>query len=282
MFAQRRWKRLHRLSLLSLAACAGGLALAAASATPAVPGVPSVPNIPQIPGLEKARFKVVVEGTALAAKDEDWGSTDPNQCSVDINGRLEEKTEYRRGKGVLMEFTRLGSAPGVPILVARAGRTGDSSLAVQATLTRTASGYARRFGSVPEACPPVTEDLASSPECGKPEVKSTKLGLLYERGLLKLSHKALGSVESANDCGASTVRGGMDALVFSWDEGVPAKLNGAPLSPRAIFGRARVLIVRMSSGQKKKGPEKVTLGTLVGTVTEFGRNTATIRLIRVP
>lgn len=266
--------------LTTIGACAAGLAFSA-TAVAATPGVPSVPNIPQVPGTEKARFKVVIEGTAVAAKDEDWGSTDPKQCSVDINGRLEETTEYRRGKGVLMEFVRLGSAPGAPILIQRAGRSGDSSLAVQATIVRTANGYARRFGSVPEACPPVTEDLSSSPECGKPEVASTKLGLLYERGMLKLRSRALGIPESSTECGASTVRGGMDALYFSWPDGVPARLNGVPLSPGAIFGKKKVLVVRMSSGQKRKGPQNVTLGTLVGTVTEFGRNTATVRLVRV-
>lgn len=281
MSATPRRQRPHGGFWTLIGACIGGLALPATAAA-AAPGVPSIPNLPQVPGLEKARFKVVVEGTALAAKDEDWGSTDPKQCSVDINGRLEEKTEYLRGKGVLMEFTRLGSAPGAPILIQRAGRAGDSSLAVQATIVRTASGYARRYGSVPEACPPVTEDLASSPECGKPEVTTTKLSLLYERGMLKLHGRAIGSVDGSSECGASTVRGGMDALAFSWPDGVPARLNGVPLSRHAIFGKKKVLVVRMSSGQKKKGPEKVALGTLVGTVTDFGRNSATVRLVRVP
>lgn len=145
-----------------------------------------------------------------------------------------------------------------------------------------ASGYARRYGSVPEACPPVTENLASSPKCGKPEVTTTKLSLLYESGILKLRGRGIGSLEGSSECGASTVRGGMDALLFSWPDGVPARLSGMPLSRQAIFGKKKVLVARMNSGQKRKGPEKVALGALVGTVTDFGRNNATVRLVRVP
>ena len=44
----------------------------------------------------------------------------------------------------------------------------------------------------------------------------------------------------------------------------------------------KVLVVRMSSGQKKEGPEKIAPGALVGTVTDSGRNGATVRLVRVP
>lgn len=279
MSAEPRPLRPRKRLVFPVAACIAGLLVPVVALD--VGPVPGLPNIPAVPGQQTARFTVVVEGSALATKDEVRTSPDPTRCSVDIRSRLEEKTEYLRGKGVLMEFVR--PAPGAPVFIQRAGRAGDASLAVRATTTRTSTGTARRFGSVPEACPPVAEDLAASPDCAKPDVNTTKLGLLYQGRLPKLSSPAPAlSTLSSSECGATTLRGGVESLSFSWVDGVPAPLAPATLSPSAIFGSKKVLLLRMISVPKVKGPETVALDNLNGTVTEKARNRATVRLVRVP
>lgn len=277
MSAAPRHPQPRRPLLVAVVACTTSLLLPVVAS--AVGPVPGFPNIPTVPGQQTARFKVVVEGTARATKDEVVTSSDPTMCSVEITSRLEEQTEYRRGKGVLMEFVRL--TPGAPVLIQRPGRVGDSSLAVQVTSTRTSRGTARRYGSVPEACPPVTEDLAASPECGKPDVTTANVGLIYQGGLLKLRTPRLG-LATTSECGATTVKGGVEHLLFSWLEGTPRQPAPAGLSPAAIFGTRRVLVLNMPSVPAVKGPLTNTLGHVTSTVTETGRNRATVRLIRVP
>ena len=255
-------------------------ALVAASGAAAAPTVPGAPAIPSVPGSETARFKVVVEGTATAAKDEDWSALIP--CTVLINARIEETTTYRRGKGVVMEFVRLGKGPRAPVIVRRAGRRLDASLALTTTTTRKASGSASRQNP-PEGgvCDPRTEDLTKGPDCGKPFVDTVKAGLLYDRprGLLSLETKGLGALLPELDCPHSEIRGGIPSLRFAWPS--QPKLPQFSIPPRVIFGKKRVIVRTEESGQRKEGPTSGTVGGLSFTVSDFGSNRATIRLIRV-
>jgi len=164
-----------------------------------------------------------------------------------------------------MEFVRLGKGSRAPILLQRVGRNKDASLAVQATITRTASGSARRSdGSGPGGgpCPPFSEDLAAGPACGKPHAETIQLQLSYDRGLLGPRPLGLG-VFLDIDCGADRLGAGTERLVFGWP--VPAPLHGAAVAPGAIFGRRKVLVVTMTSGQRKEGPRAASSGPLSGT-----------------
>lgn len=271
---RHRGPRIHLATPVALFVAGILLVLAPSAVAPS-----SAPVIPSIPGLEKARFRVVVEGTAQAAKDEDWSASSP--CLVIINARVEEKTTYQRGRGVVMVFTRLGKGPRAPVIIQRAGRAGDSTLALKVTTTRTASGYATRANPVTGGgvCAPLSEDLTKGPDCGKPDVDTQNVGLLYSRGLLDIRLLGLGALPES-DCPHSEIRGGIPALEFG--RPTPPKLPQFAIPPGVIFGTKKVIVRATDSGPRKSGPKTVTIGNLVGTISEFGSNRATIRLIRVP
>lgn len=276
----------HRRSPFVLVALMALLAAPAIATT--APAAPNLPAIPLPPGSEKARFKVVVEGTATAAKDFDGGGV--SACLVTVTGHVDERTTYRRGRGVVMEFVRLGDAPRAPILVQRGGRLGDSSLALKVTTTRTARGSTSRVpapGVDAAACPPLSEDLATGAQCGKPQVSDASAGFLYNRaaGLLRLRLNASSLIGVDTPlCPESQVAAGLDSLTFGWP--APPAINDIRFffPPKVIFGVKRVLVGTVTvSPPRRKGPVTVSLGSSVSwTETNFGTNTLTIRMIRLP
>ena len=254
----------------------------------AVPGVPPI-VIPTIPGSETARFKVLVEGTATAALDHDAGNTaGDSPCLVTVHSVLRETTTFQRGKGVVLEFTRLGKGPGAPIIVRRPGRSlSDTSLVLKTTTTRTAEGTASRSSSTsPPVCPPLSEDFTKGPDCGKPQLDTARAALLYTRpsrglGLLRLRLRVLGAL-GAIDCPVSEIDPGVDALKFAWPGSVMSDGMRVPLPPGVIFGTKRVIVETFDSGLISTGAITSVVGGLTITETNFGRTTLTIRLIRVP
>lgn len=260
--------------------------LGTASAAP-VP-TPVIPPIGAIPGAQTARFKVVVEGAATAAKDFAGGSTAP--CVISLQGRVQETTTYRRGKNVVMEFTRVGAV----VLVHRKGRLTDASLNLKVRTTRTASGSASRTdvpGAPVTICPALNEDLSQGAECGTPQVVNVRAGLLYEKGHLRLAlNGADGLGFTAPDCPTSQIVDGLDGLRFGWPEPPAAGQMRVFIPPAQIFGTAKVkpprVIVRtfqVRPTPRRVGPQTFTLpGDIVRlTATDFGTNRLTIRLIRV-
>jgi hypothetical protein len=236
--------------------------------------------LPPIPGSETARFRVVVEGTGTAVTDEDLGGSTA-VCVADVNQHLTETTTYQRGRGVIVEFTRLGSGRRAPIILRRSGANVGAVLTVVVKTTRMSSGTASRTpaaGVPPEACPPVTEDLSQGPECGKPVGSTAKAGLTFFQGNLKLRFLGLPLLLEI-DCGGGQVRGGLPDLRYGWP--TPPALRGVLLTAGEIFGRRRVIVKTLDSGQARS-TQQLTLGPLSGNATHFGRNRVTIRLIRVP
>lgn len=271
------------IAIVALAALLAGAGVAAAPPSP-----PGIPPIGSIPGAQTARFRVVVEGTATAAKDFAGGSTAP--CVISLQGRVQETTTYRRGKNVVMEFTRVGPV----VLVHRKGRLTDASLNLKVRTTRTASGSASR-ADVPGApvtiCPALNEDLSQGAECGKPQVVNVRAGLLYGKGHLRLALNGADAIGfTAPDCPTSQIVGGLDGLRFGWPTPLAFDQMTVFIPPAQIFGTAKVkpprVIVRtfqVRPTPRRVGPQTFTLpGDIVRlTSTDFGTNRLTIRLIRV-
>jgi hypothetical protein len=275
-------RRYFWLALLAVSASS----LASTGLTAAVPGAPAIPATPSIElpaGSKTAHFTVIVEGQITATKNETLGFADPNACSVSINATLNETTTFRRGRGVVLEFVRLGKGSKAPIIVQRRGRRFDTSHILRLTTTRTSVGSAERFGppALAAVCMPMVEDLSQGPECGKPVADTQRASFSYFRDVLKLSLAGLGAL-SEIDCPASQIHPGVTAMLFGWP--TPARGDKMQiLLPRGlIFGTRRVIVKSVDSGIIRTPTEAVTVGALTGNRTNFGRNKVTIRLVRVP
>ena len=266
--------------------------LAAVNLAAAAPTVPPIPVIPQIqlpPGSKTVHFKVIVEGRLTATKNEDLTNQDGVTCTVAIHSTVEETTTFQRGKGLVLEFVRIGKGKRAPIIVQRAGRKKDTSHILRVKTKRTAVGTATRTPppGIPAAvCPPLTEDLSQGPDCGKVLEDTERASFQYIRpasgvGLLHLSLSPLGALP-ANDCPFSTITPGIDSLLFGWPTPVMKDKMRVPITPAQIFGTKRVIVETFDTGIINAPPERVAIGSLNGLRTNFGSNKVTFRLIRVP
>ena len=253
------------------------LALATATAAAAQPEPRAVPSFP---GAQIARFQVIVEGSIEATTSETVGGTNP-LCDAYLQGTYTERSTYRRGRGVVMEFVRLGSFRRAPVILRRAGRAADSTLAVRVRVVRYAAGVARRSPvppGTPETCPPVDEDLSTGPECGTPRRTGGKLALEYAGRSLGLRPVGLGSLLEI-DCTRSEVTQILPEVRFGWP--TPVRLPKATLAPAVIFGKRRVIVLRMTSPRRSQTHIAQLPAGLVGRYVDVGENEAIVRLIRV-
>lgn len=256
-----------------------GLAVAA----PEAPAIPSIPSIDLPAGSKTAHFKVIVEGQITATKNETLGFADPNACNVSVNATLNETTTFRRGRGLVLEFVRLGKGSKAPIFVQRRGRRFDTSHVLRLTTIRTSVGSAERSGppGIAAVCMPLVEDLSKGPQCGKPLPDTQRASFSYVRGVLQLSLAGLGAATEI-DCPASQIHPGITSMLFGWPTPVGKDKMRIPLPRALVFGKRRVIVDSVDSGIIRTPTETVTVGVLTGNRTNFGRNKVTIRLIRVP
>jgi len=243
------------------------LSVAAALALPAAAGAQAVP------GMQTERFRLVIEGSSSATSDLDLGAT-AGACGTSVNVHLTEHTTFLRGRGVVVEFVRFGTGRRAPVLIRRPGQQ-TAAFTVVGTVTRTSSGTAQRVG--PPECVPVAEDLSTGPECGTQEHLRSNMTLGFERFALRLRTSGIGAVSDIR-CPASQVFGGTPSLRYEWP--TPAQLLLEPLPTAQIFGRRRVVLVRMASRRERTGGPFAS-GLLTGNVRDTGFTRATIRFIRL-
>jgi hypothetical protein len=276
--------------LALLSALVGVLSIEAATEASAqtIPGIPGLPAIPGFPGQEKARFKVVVEGTA-SSYVEAAGSTAPGTCNVTAKAiAIDEEVTYGRGKGVTMEFVRFGLGKHKVVGLQRSGRLGDASFAVQGTISRAVGkdGLVTRAPSDPQleaTCPTATEVPASRPTCNATFPLSTDLKFVYgaTAGRLKLvplSREILAGSSPVEGCPQSDIVGSLSGLVERpWPLGLP--LPSEPLSTRTVFGKRKHFKVVFHAVR----PAMVTpLGAvLIGTQNRYSAQDAIVRFTRV-
>ena len=263
-----------------------GMDVAAAVPTPTPPAIPAI-QLP--PGSKKVHFKVIVEGRLTATKNEDFSSADGITCLVSVHSTVEETTTFQRGKGVVLEFIRLGKGRNAQIIVQRVGRRFDTSHILRVKTTRTATGSAFRRdppGATVSVCQPREEDLSQGPDCGKTLTDTERANFLYIRptpgvGLLQLNLNRFGTVPEF-DCPVSEILPGVSRLLFGWPTPVMKDKMRVPISPGQIFGTRRVIVETLDTGIINAPPERLVMGSLTGLRTNFGSNKVTFRLIRVP
>jgi hypothetical protein len=234
-------------------------------------------------------FKVIVEGRLTATKHEDFGTADGSTCTASVHSVVNEVTTFQRGKGVVLEFVRIGKGPRAPIIIQRAGRKKDASLILKVETRRTGEGTASRAdppGATVSVCQPLTEDLSQGPDCGKSISDTERASFVMVRasstlGLLRLALSSFGTIPEV-DCPVSQIDPGVDSLLFGWPFPVKAKEMRFPLNLGQVFGSRKVIVETFDTGIINAPVESVAIGTLIGKRTNFGSNKVTVRLIRVP
>lgn len=200
------------------------------------------------------------------------------------NGHVNETDTYLRGKDVKLEFARFGKT--LVVKRNRGGQLGDTSLAVQVTVRRTATGGTSYSPASTAPCNTAPTDLSKNKDCGKtiPIAHSAMvLGWRRRQASLAVS-PSTGLKGFSNDtCGDDPQTGITDAVAWPWPS--PVALSTAPLPEKWIFDdRMRTIVLHLRSSDVKPTEllRNVTFGELKGTVTDLGSNAATVRLIRQP
>lgn len=248
----------------------------AALACAGAPGMAAAQTPPGLPGVQTERFRLVMEGTATAVRDLDLGGVN-GVCNAQVNAHINETAVWQRGRGVVVEFVRLGTGGRGPVILRRVGNALPVVTAV-GTITRTSSGSATRTpAGPPEACPPATEDLSKGPDCGVPQRLRTNVSLAYANGALRIRNSGLGAIEEIA-CPVSQVYGGTPDLKYGWP--TPPVLRPELVAPSLIFGTRAAFVVRLAALPKRTS-EPIASGPLSGSVRDFGTNRVTVRFIRV-
>ncbi len=239
-------------------------------------GVAAAQQVPTVPGAQTERFRLVVEGEVRAVSDLDLGATTA-VCTAQVNAHMVERATWRRGRGVVVQFTRLGAGRSAPVLMTRVG-SARPQFTVVVTSTRTSSGSATRTPvGPPEACPPLTEDLSKGPECDAPKVTRAAVSILYAGGTLRIQQTGLGALVEI-ECPVSEVAGGALDVRYAWPG--PPPVRAASLPRPLIFGKRRAFVVRTDS-PRRRDTRTIALGPLSGSATDFGHNRVTVRFIRL-
>ncbi|HMN98642.1 MAG TPA: hypothetical protein PKD59_04465 [Miltoncostaeaceae bacterium] len=240
-------------------------------------GVAAAQAPPGVPGLQSERFRLVVEGEAQAVRDLDLGGSTPI-CNAQVNVHITETAVWRRGRGVVVEFTRLGTGPRAPVIMRRVGNAVPVFTAV-GTITRRSSGSATRTPvGAPDACPPASEDLSAGPDCGVPQKLRTSIALGYANGLLRIRNSGLLAVEDIA-CPVSQVYGGTPDLRYGWPN--PPPLRPELIAPALVFGGRQAFVIRLASPRARTS-QPISSGPLTGNATDVGQNRVTVRFIRLP
>lgn len=246
------------------------------------PGIPTVPptvtqpNPKTLPGSETVTFKLVVEGQVFALGSRMIDNEDLGVCNVQLSEVIDEKTEFNRGKGLLMEFVRYHERGKTLYAAQRAGRNGDSSFALVYSLKRTASGKATVRPAFPPApCFMHNEDLSSNPSCDKEYTGTSNWGLRIKGSTFSI-RPAKGTGRPISACGAAQQFGGLENLAYQWP--VAAPLSFQPLPIAKLFGNTRQFKVTL---REPHDDLKRTSGPLA-LHDVAGPGFAYVRFIRVP
>ncbi|MBS1878600.1 MAG: hypothetical protein JST31_03710 [Actinobacteria bacterium] len=184
-----------------------------------------------------------------------------------------------------VEFAQYGHK----IVVTRAGRIGDSSLATKVENSRTAEGGSHFAPFDPNLpCLVPTYEFSSNGGCGKTFTSSGDLSFSYSaRGLgleVTRSTKRKSGFGNPNGCGEDPQTGINEPFTLAWP--TQPKLESSPsVTARELFGGRHAIIALLRNsdvGKPVKVRTRLGIAPLTGSEEESATNQATVRLIRVP
>ncbi len=252
-----------------------GVVLTGLIACPSLLGAPG----PGLPAGERATFDVIVEGTGSASRNVSLDGQ-LGACTIASRTNSTEGYEYGRGRGLRVEFVRLGSGRGSVVVMRRVGRPMFAPVAfnVRATITDAASGQADRLGPT-GLCMSTTETVGDEELCGQHAGRENySLQYLNRKLSLGLQGDPLPPLPSPKLCGVN----GIETASGPPPDGfhAPADLRSKRLAPSKIFGAVRRFKVELESGDVTSRQDSPIPG-LSGAAVNRASHQAVVRFIRV-
>lgn len=232
-----------------------------------------------LPVSERATFDVIVEGTGSANRNVSLDGQ-LGACFISSRTHSTEDWEYGRGRGLRVEFVRLGSARAGVIVMRRVGRPMFAPVVfnVRATITNAAFGQAERSGP-PEVCMPVIDTVGDEDLCGE-HAGRENYSLAYENRKLSLGLHGdpLPPLPSARLCGANGVESASGPPPDGFH--APVELRPRRLAPSRIFGAVRRFKVELESRDAVSRQDSPIPG-ISGAAVDTASHRAVVRFIRV-
>jgi hypothetical protein len=252
-----------------------GVVLAGLVACPSLLGAP----VRGLPVSERAMFDVIVEGTGSASRDVSLDGL-VGVCHISSRTHSTERFEYGRGRGLRVEFLRVGMGRGSVVIIRRVGRPMFAPVVfnVRATIVNAASGQAERMGPA-GACMPTIETVGDEDLCGQ-RAGRENYGLGYANRKLSLGLRGdpLPPLPSARQCGTNGIETASGPPRDGFD--TPAELRPKALAPGRIFGEVRRFKVELQSPGTSSREESPVPG-LSGAALNRASHRAVVRFIRV-
>jgi hypothetical protein len=244
----------------------------------ACPGLLGAP-VRGLPASERATFDVIVEGTGSASRDVSLDGL-VGACHISSRTNSTEGFEYGRGRGLRVEFVRLGTGRRSVVIIRRVGRPLFAPVVfnVRATIVNEASGQAERMGPA-GICMPAIEAVGDEELCGE-HAGRENYSLAYANRKLSLGLRGdpLPALPSSKLCGVN----GIETASGPPRDGfhTPADLRPGPLAPSRIFGAVRRFKVELQSPGTSSREESPVPG-LSGAALNRASHRAVVRFIRV-
>jgi hypothetical protein len=252
-----------------------GVVLTGLFACPSLLGAPGT----GLPASERATFDVIVEGTGSASRNVSLDGL-LGTCHISSRTNSSEGYRYGRGRGLRVEFVRLGSGRASVIVMRRVGRPMFAPVAfnVQATVSNAAFGQAERSGPA-EICMPAIDAVGDEALCGQhPARENYTLAYLNRKISLGLQGDPIPPLPSARLCGVNSIETASGPPPDGFH--APADLRSKRLAPSRIFGAVRRFKVELESADVSSREDSPIPG-LSGAAVNRASHRAVVRFIRV-
>ncbi|HXD54350.1 MAG TPA: hypothetical protein VN618_06325 [Solirubrobacteraceae bacterium] len=237
---------------------------------------------------EKAQFKLVIEGSAIALRTFSVSGT-AALCRENVSGDFTQHTEYLRGKGVVLDFVRSKAGKSYRYGIKRAG--GKPDFTVVATVYREATGTASLTPTpgLPEplaaaaasSCSQAGTDLSTTPGCKVKKTQRNEVGLKVSGNTFAVvpAGEAHPKPPEKPVCGETVDTRGFLQLDYEWPAAPPTKFEPFP-DAKMFNPRINAVAVELSSGEVFGESKPLGTPPLTGTEKDTAANTATVRFIR--
>ena len=236
---------------------------------------------------QTVKFRMVVEGDVIAIRTFAVAG-ETSLCEEQLKGEFREYTQFLRGKGVVLEFTR-SKSKGLSRYGVKRLSHAQAAFTVVTTSTRQAKGNAvfeltsvgRELAKISPAvqCPNPYPDLSKTGSCGTPVKRKFDVVLKVAGSLFTIKASENNTISPLPKplCGETSLTSGFLGLEYEFPHFVP--LDFEPLPEQKMFGPANGIAVKLT-GNETGSPKTLAASTLKGEETDDGVSEVVVRFIR--